>query len=81
MAAHGDGDIAVVKRIEHGEIALAGHAEGVADTVDDQLVDQHLGGGAQIVLGFHVRFPGIVSPHRFALGHSANIAGLKDDLL
>ncbi len=59
MAAHGDGDVAVVKRIEHGEIALAGHAEDVADTVDDQLVDQHLGGGAQIVLGFHVSFPGM----------------------
>ena len=30
MAAHGDGDVAVVKGIEHGEIALAGHAEDVA---------------------------------------------------
>ena len=59
VAAHGDFDVAVVKRIEHGEIALAGHAEGVADTVDDQLVDQHLGGGAQIVLGFHVIFSGM----------------------
>jgi hypothetical protein len=31
----------------------------VADTVDDQLVDQHFGGGAQIVLGFHVSFSGM----------------------
>ena len=67
VAAHGDGDIAVVKRIEHGEIALAGHAEGVADTVDDQLVDQHLGGGAQIVLGFHVSFPGMALGEKRAL--------------
>ena len=57
VAAHGDGDVAIVKRIEHGEIAFARHAEGVLDAVDDQLVDQHLGGGTQIVLGFHVTFP------------------------
>ena len=57
VAAHGDGDVAVVKRIEHGEIAFAGHAEGVLDAVDDQLVDQHLGGGTQIILGFHMTFP------------------------
>ena len=48
-----------MERIEHGEIALAGNAEGVADTVDDQLVDQHFGGGAQIVLGFHVCLSGM----------------------
>jgi hypothetical protein len=59
VTTHGDGDIAVMERIEHGEIALAGNAEGVADTVDDQLVDQHFGGGAQIVLGFHVSFSGM----------------------
>ena len=59
LAADGDLDVAVVKRVEHGEIALAGHAEHVADALDDQLVDQHLGGGAQIVLGFHGRFPGM----------------------
>jgi hypothetical protein len=60
VAAHGDGDVAVVERIEHGEIALAGHAKGMADPLDDQLVDQHFGGGAQIVLGFHVSFSGMV---------------------
>ena len=57
VAAYGDGDVAVVKRIEHGEIAFARHAEGVPDAVDDQLIDQHLGSGAQIILGFHVTFP------------------------
>ena len=50
LPAHGDGDVAVVEGVEHGEIALARHAEYVAHAVDAQLIDQNLGGGARIVL-------------------------------
>ena len=53
LAADGDGEIAVMERVEHGEIALARHAKDVAHAVDAQLIDQNLGGGAQIVLGAH----------------------------
>ena len=53
LPAHGDGEIAVVERIEHREIALARHAEHVAHAVDAQLIDQNLGGGASVVLTAH----------------------------
>ena len=58
LAADGDGEIGVVERIEHRQIALARHAEDVAHAVDVQLVDQNLGGGAHIVLGAHGRLLG-----------------------
>ena len=53
LAAHGDGKVAVVKGIEHGEITLARNAEYVAHAVDPQLIHQNLGGGANIVLPAH----------------------------
>ena len=53
LPAHGDGEIAVVKRVEHREIALARHAEDVAHAVNAQLIDQNLGGGPHIVLTAH----------------------------
>ncbi len=53
LPAHRDGNIAVMERIQHREIALAGHAENMLHAVDAQLVDQNFGGTAQIVLGAH----------------------------
>ncbi len=44
-----------MERVEHREIALARHAKDVAHAVNAQLVDQNLGGAAQIVLGAHRR--------------------------
>ncbi len=57
LPADRDGDIAVMKRVEHREIALAGHAKDMLHAVDAQLIDQNLGGAAQIVLGAHRRLP------------------------
>jgi len=57
LAADGDGEVGVVEGVEHGEVALARHAEHVTHAVDVQLIDQHLGGGAQIILGAHGRLP------------------------
>jgi hypothetical protein len=54
LAAYRDGKLAVVECIEHGEIALPGDAKHVLDAMNAQLVDQHLGGAAQIILGAHV---------------------------
>jgi hypothetical protein len=42
-----------VERIQDGKIAFARHAECVARAVHDQLVDQHLGRGAPVVLIVH----------------------------
>ena len=58
LAADRDGEIGVVERVEHRQIALARHAEDVAHAVDVQLVDQNFGGGAHIVLGAHGRLLG-----------------------
>ena len=54
LSANRHREVAVMERIEHREIALAGHAEHVLHAMDAQLIDQHLGGGAHIVLGAHV---------------------------
>ena len=43
----------VVQGVEHGEVALAGHAEASVDAVDDELVDEDLSAGAA-----HVRRSG-----------------------
>ena len=55
LTADGDGEIAIMERVEHREIALARHAENVTHAVDAQLIDQNLGGAAQIVLAAHRR--------------------------
>ena len=55
LAADGDGDVAVVEGVEHGEIAFARDAEDMTHAVLDQLVDQDLGGGADVFDGAHVR--------------------------
>ena len=46
LAADRDGDRGVVQRVEHGEVALARHAEEMVDAVHDELVDEDLSAGA-----------------------------------
>ena len=58
LPAHRDGNIAVMERVQHREIALAGHAENMLHAVDAQLIHQNFGGAAQIVLGAHFTLPG-----------------------
>ena len=55
LPADGDGEIAVVERIEHREVTLTRHAEYVAHAVNAQLIDQNLGGSPHVVLGAHGR--------------------------
>ena len=55
LAAHRDGQIAVMEGIEHREIALAWHAKDVTHAMKAQLIDQDFGGTAQIVLTAHRR--------------------------
>ena len=57
LAADRHGDVAVVKGVEHGEIAFAGHAEDVANAVVDQLIDQHLGGRSRVLMSAHPHSP------------------------
>jgi hypothetical protein len=64
LPTYGDGDVAVVKRIDDGEIAFARHAEHVLDAVNAQLIDQNLGGRTAIVLTAHRRLP--IRRSRFA---------------
>ena len=59
LPADGDVERAVVKGIKHGEVAFPRHTEHVAYAVQDQLVDQNFGGGAQVVLGAHRRLLGV----------------------
>jgi hypothetical protein len=68
LPANGDGKIAVVKRIENRQVALARHAEDVAHAVNAQLIDQNLGRGPHIVLTAHRRLPGNSRPIRRAGG-------------
>ena len=42
VTAGDEPDRRVVERVEHGEVALAGHAERQLDAVDDELVDEEL---------------------------------------
>ena len=42
-----EADRRVVQGVEHGEVALAGHAECDVDAVDDELVDEELPAGPQ----------------------------------
>ena len=41
----------VVQRVEHGQVALARHAEGELDAVDPELVDQDLGRRCALTAG------------------------------
>ncbi len=55
LPAHGDGDGPVVEGVEHAEEAFARHHEDVLDPVQDQLIDQGLGGGPALEGGVHGR--------------------------
>ena len=46
LAADDEADARVVQRVEHVEVAFAGHAEGGVDAVDGERVDQDLAAGA-----------------------------------
>jgi hypothetical protein len=48
LAADGDLDRRVVQGVEHGEEALAGHAEQVLHPVHHELVDEDLAAGTAI---------------------------------
>src|SRR5262249_26828544 len=54
--------IAVVKRIERRNIALAGYAEYVLRPVHDQLVDQNFSGRPRSLTGAHHASPMILLP-------------------
>jgi hypothetical protein len=58
IAADGQFDVAVDKRIKRREVALAGHAKDVTHAVDAQLSDENLGGGAIVILAAHHSFLG-----------------------
>ena len=49
LPAHDEADLLarVIERVEHGEIALARHAVGRVDAVDEELIDQDLCAGAR----------------------------------
>ena len=53
LPADGDGDITVVAGVEGGDIALAWDAEHVTHAMDDELIDQNLGGRPGAVIGAH----------------------------
>ena len=65
LAAHRDGNRAVMERIERREVALAGDAKYVLDAMDAQLIDQNLGGGPCIVLAAHRRLLRAVFPWHY----------------
>ncbi|MPN18670.1 hypothetical protein SDC9_166033 [bioreactor metagenome] len=47
LAADGDVHLGVVQRVQRGQIAFAGHAEQLPDTVQHKLIDEHLSAGAR----------------------------------
>src|SRR6185437_1903101 len=53
VPADGHRNIAVVEGVERGEITFTRHAEGLANAVNRQLVDQNLAAGPHIVLARH----------------------------
>ena len=48
VPARDEADRRVVERIEHGQVALTGHAERDVDAVDDELVDDELPAGSHL---------------------------------
>ena len=61
LAADRDLDVAIMEGVEHRKVAFARNAERVVDAIGDQVVDQHLGGRAGVVLATHCRHSGILS--------------------
>ncbi len=39
--------------VERSDVAFAGYAEDMARAMDDELIDQHLGGGSRSIIGAH----------------------------
>jgi len=79
VPANRDGDGTVVEGVEHRQIALARHAEDVLRAVDDQLIDQHLGGGPHVVLGAHLASPRLVRVRHPTLRERAIRAPLQHE--
>ena len=48
VAAGDEADRSVVERVEHGQVALARHAEGDVHPVDDELVDEEPAAGSHV---------------------------------
>src|SRR5262249_34937181 len=69
VTANRNRDIAVVKRIERRNIALAGYAEYVLRPVHDQLVDQNFSGRPRSLIGAHHASP---IPLPLVLHHAAS---------
>jgi hypothetical protein len=59
LAADGDADLAIMKRIENRQVTLAGDAERVLHPLPNELIDQNFATRADVVLGTHHDF----SPH------------------
>jgi hypothetical protein len=57
VAADDDLDTAVFERIQHRQIGFARHAEDAGHTLDAQLLDQNLRGGAVQSVRCHAAFP------------------------
>src|SRR5262249_50460010 len=66
LPAHGHGQFAVMEGVEHRQVALARDAEYLAYAMDPQLIDEDLGGTAQIVLTAHQCLPGTSPVMAFA---------------
>src|SRR6185437_13018638 len=67
MAADGERDLAVMKRVKRGEIAFARHAKHMSHTMDRQLVDQDFATRAGAVIRSHRVTPGASAPLRFGM--------------
>src|SRR5690242_7096992 len=75
LAADGDGQIAVMEGVEYRQIALARHAEDMANAMNAQLIHQDFGGAAQIVLSPHRR---LLAPYPLPSGYEVSITALAD---
>ena len=67
MAADGERDLAVMKRVKRGEIAFARHTEHVLHAVNRQLVDQDFAASAGAVIRAHRVTPRAPAPLRFGM--------------
>src|ERR1700694_2195818 len=56
MAADGNCNVAVAKRIQHRKKAFTGHAEDMLDAVDQKLLHKRCGGGSARCVLMHRRF-------------------------
>jgi hypothetical protein len=61
VTANRDRDVAIMECIERRELALAWHAEHVANAVDDELIDQNFGRGSCAIIGAHRESPSSIA--------------------